>query len=85
MPSSPKRNYIAKSNTAPSSSAAYSEAPEDGMDCSAASSSYTSNTILYNNGYINNDPIVGHNKSLVNAQLSYRLLNNGPLIIESNI
>lgn len=85
MPSSPKRTYSANTNRSPSANSSSLEQADSGMDCSAASSSYTSGTNLYNNGYVNYDPIVGHNPSLINAHLTYRLLNNGPLIIESKI
>lgn len=79
------KSYAPISDTSPIAySSSMQSAEESGQSCSTVSSSYTSST-LYNNGTNNTDPIYTHNRSFVKGHVSYQLLNNNPIVVESRI
>lgn len=65
-------------------SSALESTKDSGQSCSTVSASYTTSNI-YNNGTVNTDPIYTHNLSFVKGYVSYQLLNNAPIIVESSI
>lgn len=79
-------SYLLVYNTSPVVHASFIEPTSTGLQCSSGSvASYTTLSDNYNSGYINNDPIFTHITSNVNAQIEYRLINNGPKIVEASV
>lgn len=80
-------SYSLVYNTSPVSYASFIEQTSTGLQCSSGSvaASYTTLSDTYNSGHVNNDPIFTHIISKVNAQIEYRLVHNGPKVVEASV